>query len=255
MQTIRGNFGKVQFCDCLEYLHSLHDQSRDLAFLDPPWGHDYNGKRPMGINAQAEHDHVENYNDSFDPDWNLKWFHEIMRVHRRVVIAMGWRHFNWWVATTNPRGYHFLCFKNGQGSTRVTKHNAMHPLLCYGEGFNNWDAKFHWNFTPSHLDADTFYCVYMQTYIRNGFLRMEEHKYTHGSPKPAEDWADMIQELNPTDIADYFAGTCCIGEVGEWLGIPWDATELRAECYDDCDYRIHKGMLRNKQTRKQLTLI
>lgn len=127
IKEVKGNFGSCVFDDCVEFMKTQKENQYDLGFSDPPWGHDYDGKHPMGINAQTYKPEIENYNDTFDPEWNLQWFTELRRICKRVVIAMGWKHFNWWVKNTDPRGYFFLIFKNGQGSTKVCKHNATHP--------------------------------------------------------------------------------------------------------------------------------
>ena len=232
-----GNYGQCHIGDCLDYMHTLSDQQFDLGFTDPPWGHKYNGKTPMGINAQVYKEEIINYDDQFNPIWNHLWFTELTRVCKRVVIAMGWRHFNWWVANTDPRGYFFLTFKNGQGSTKVCKHNAVHPFLCYGDAFRDRKKKFHWNF--------------LDTYIPNGFLR-GTYKFIHPSPKPFQDWYKMISELHPDSLFDPFAGTCTIGEVGEALRIPWEGVELNKDYSKDIQYRIRCGMTYKQTTQQKL---
>lgn len=253
-----GNFGYCKIIDSLAFMKSLPDKCIDLIFSDPPWGHEYDGKRPMGINAKAVKLNKISYNDTFDPDWNLQWFNECIRVAHRVVIAMGWTHFNWWVANTDPIGYHFLVFKNGQGQTRTCNHNAVHPLLVYGD-FLSREKKFHWNFTPC--------------FIPNGFLRdtfkaeqavkiskeyrvlaqppKQPHIFTHPSPKPFIDWYTMIKELKPTSLYDPFGGSCVIGEVAETLGIPWISTELNPVYEKDIQYRINSGIKHRENLQQE----
>ena len=232
----KGNIGECYICDCIEYMQSLEDKTFDVGFFDPPWGHGYNGKKPMGINAQAYKEQIINYKDVFDPEWNLEWFQEASRVCKRLIVAMGWKFFNWWVANTNPRGYYFITFDNGQGSTKVCKHNGVHPFMCYGDAFKQWDNKFHRN--------------YLHTYIPNGFLRDDSnYKYIHPSPKPFRDWYKIIRALKPQSLFDAFAGTCTIGEVAETMNIPWRATEIdeQNKYVNDIKYRINRGMERYKK--------
>jgi hypothetical protein len=262
-----GEFGWIEFRDCLSFMQNLPDNSLDLIFTDPPWGHDYDGTKPMGINQQAEkHDRV-NYNDTFAPNWNLKWFHEACRVSHRLVIVMGWKRFNWWVKQTDPLGYHFLIFKNGQGQTKVANHNAVCPLLCYGD-FKARQQKTHWNFTESCLDTlNSFLMTYDATMIPNGFLRenyqeeqavklsknyeilsplKDTHVYAHPSPKPFKDWLKMIRELNPKNIYDPFGGTAPVAQVGEYLGIPYYVSELNPLYRKDAIYRQQLGINQRK---------
>lgn len=206
-------------------MKEIPDKSFDLGFSDPPWGHEYDGKRPMGINAQVYKEKNVSYEDKFNPEWNLEWFGHLLRICDRVVIAMGWKHFNWWVRETDPLGYFFWYFRNGQGQTKICNHNSMHPLLCYGN-FKSRDRKFRYN------------C--RETFIPNGFLR-SDNNLIHPSPKPFRDWKLLIEELNPKSIFDPFAGSCPIGEVGEYLGIKWLGLEIEPLYMNDAEYRINKG--------------
>ena len=97
--------------------------------------------------------------------------------------------------------------------------------------------------------------AYDHTYIPNGFLRngeSEEHKYSHPSPKPFRDWRHMIEELHPESLFDPFAGSCCIGEVGEALGIVWDACEINEAYIDDIKYRVESGKRKRANRRMGL---
>ena len=219
---------EIYYEDCLKVLPFIPDKSIDLCFTDPPWGHSYNGQRPMGINTKTEHTERVNYSDDFDVEFNLAWFHEIKRICKRIVIAMGWKHFNWWVENTHPVGYFIWHFKNGQGSTKISQFNSVHPLLCYGD----WkDKKFRYN------------C--RETYIRNGFLNdAKEHKFKHPSPKPFEDWVLLIKELEPESLIDPFLGSGTLAEVGEFLQVPYVGIEVKKEYKDDIDFRIKRGRKR-----------
>jgi len=291
VDRVEGKHGICWFIDCVEYMESLADNTFDLGFADPPWGHNYDGHRPMGINAQVVKENVENYKDDHDPTWAQNFSNELKRVCERSVICMGWKHFNWWVANTNPVGYHFLVFKNGQGQTQVCNHNAVHPFLCYGD----WKGesaeegrarRFHWNFTESCLEElHDFMFTYHYSYIPNGFLRdggfipkklkklvegnqtlmkggsltaMLGHQYKHPSPKPFDDIRNMLIELNPTSLFDPTAGTNPIGEYGETYEVQWTACELNPAYRNDIEFRIARGQQRREEERKkpkQRTLI
>jgi 16S rRNA G966 N2-methylase RsmD len=255
--------------DCLKWLGQQKRGQWDLIHIDPPFGVNYDGSKPKGINKRAVKEDVAIYADEWRPEWNIQWMNEALRVGKRVVMGMHWMRFNWWVKTFYDRivGYLFLVFKNGQGQTRVCNHNAVHPFICLsaptGEELaakeNVWDREHraHWNFFESELTTqEEWRATWMEGYIPNGFLReswaedkkemdikingkvykasklaegRDSHHFRHTSPKPFLDYYNMIKELNPTSIADLFTGSGAVPEVAAALDIPCGGSELNLD--------------------------
>jgi DNA modification methylase len=229
----------MEFVDCLgpDGMPNLQDNEFELCFSDPPWGYEYDGTNPKGINQQTYHPERENYNDEFNPDFNLQFFQEMNRTCKATVIIMGRLYLFWWIRNTQPLDLFTLTFKNGQNSTKISKYNATCHYLCYGKQNRFWiEHKFHRN--------------HYETYITNGFLRDKEYTYTHPSPKDFKTWEYMLNELKPASVLDPFGGSGTIGEVCESLGIKWLAFEIKEDYYTDAKYRIEKGMQRYSNLKK-----
>jgi DNA modification methylase len=244
MREIKGNYGKCIFTDCLapEGMPSFKDKQFDLIFSDPPWGYDYDGQTPNGINKKATfHDRI-NYEDSFDDKFNKKFHNEMLRVSRSIVMIMGRIHLFWWIRNTEPIDLFTLVFRNGQGGTKISKYNGTCHFLCYGDQEYWKDHKFHRNF--------------YETYIHNGFLRLTEYKLIHPSPKDFNTAYDLIKELNPKSVLDPFFGSGCVGEVCEALGVSYVGLEICEDYAGDIEQRIQAGIKRRsymKLTHKKIT--
>jgi len=249
MNLIEGTYGMCIIKDCLEYMQSLPDKSIDLIFTDTLWGHDYqdHAQKPMGINQKAHKQDRVPYNDQWNPEFHINWFLEAQRVSKAQIICVGRKHKQWWIESFQPIDWVTLYYKNGQGSTKISHYSAKMDYYCFGD--EQW-----WKEHKFHRD------VY-ETYIHNGFLRDEEYKYNHPSPKDYKTWAEMIQDLKPSLVYDPFMGSGCLAEVGESLGIKWIGTELNLSDkglpagYDlDILHRIQLGQDRNKKNkRKKIT--
>jgi DNA modification methylase len=247
--TVNGTFGCCYLENCLTVMQAYPDKAFDLMFTDTLWGHDYqdNAQKPMGINQKAhKHERVP-YLDKWDPDFHLKWFKEAQRISNAQVVCVGRKHKNWWIQTFNPIDWVTIYYKNGQGSTKISKYSAKMDYYCFGD--EAW-----WKEHKFHRD------VY-ETYIHNGFLRDEQiYQYKHPSPKDYKTWAEMLMDLKPSSILDPFMGSGCLAEVGEALGFCWAGCELNQDAngkcayYDeDIEHRIFLGKARFYKQKKEKT--
>lgn len=240
---ISSQLGYIIQRDCIEDLKSRPDKSIDCIFSDIPYGIEYDGQHPHGINvSNANHEERENYVDIFDPDWFLNLWKESNRVANQVVFGTGWYNFNWWVKNTDPIGYMIVTYKNGQNSSKVSKYQASAPYICWGEGFKK--HKFYRNIYNFDWLVDV---TIIEDYIKNGFLRDKDYCYQHPSPKNSESWSQMIADLEVTSIHDPCAGSGPIAEVGEILGISYSGTDIK-DYSKDWEYRMNRG----KKTRQRL---
>ena len=250
MNSVKGLYGECFLGDCIQYMHTLEDQSIDLLFTDTLWGHDYqnNAQKPMGINQKAHKQERVPYEDKWNPNFHIKWFTEAQRISKAQVVCVGRKHKNWWIETFQPIDWVTLYYKNGQGSTKISRYSAKMDYYCFGN--EQWwkDHKFH---------RDVY-----ETYIHNGFLRDEsQYIYKHPSPKDYKTWKEMIQDLKPESIYDPFMGSGCLAEVCESLQIKWVGTELNLSDkglpagYDqDILHRIQLGQDHHKKNkRKKIT--
>lgn len=251
-QTVNGTFGGCYIEDCLKVMEAHEDKAFDLVFTDTLWGHDYqdNAQKPMGINQKAHKQERVPYLDKWDPEFHHKWFTEAQRISNAQVVCVGRKHKNWWIQTFNPLDWVTLYYKNGQGSTKISRYSAKMDYYCFGD--EQWwkDHKFH---------RDVY-----ETYIHNGFLRDEsDYLYKHPSPKDYKTWADMLHDLKPSSVLDPFMGSGCLAEVGEALGLAWAGCELNLSAenqpagYDaDIAHRIKLGQARflsRKEKKKEKT--
>ena len=230
---IPGNFGECIIGDCLD-----GEGQWELCFTDTLWGKEYDGQHPSGLNRKAFKPWIVNYPDKWDPEFMKKWFLKFQNITQAQVVCTGWKYSNWWVNNFNPIGAHMITYQNGQGMSKTAKHGSTSPYWCFGDA---WWKKH--KFFRGHT-KESFIYGHTETFIPNGFLRKE--KYINPSPKEFKTWMPMIRDLNPSSVVDPFAGTCCIGEVCEYLGIPWRGYEIKADYIPDIEKRIQRGMKNHK---------
>jgi hypothetical protein len=229
---IKGNFGICRIENCLD---RLPKGNWDLIFTDTIWGHNFHKKaqKPMGINKKAVKQNRIPYEDSWQPEFHKQWFKLALEHSNAQVVCVGKNHVNWWIKEFDPIGLVPLVYKNGQGSTKISRYSGHMLYLCFGK--ESW-----WKKHKLHRDfvEQTVY----ETYIHNGFLRDNSDELNHPSPKDFDTWFQMISDLSPENVYDPFAGSCATGEVCEAAHIIWEGSELKPEYQSDIEFRIQKGM-------------
>jgi DNA modification methylase len=242
---IRGNYGVAYLQDCLIWMKAQADKSISLIFTDNVWGHNYHLKaqKPMGINKKAKKQNRIPYNDEWKPDFQAQWFTEAQRISEAQVVCVGRVNLKWWYRTFDVIDSCDVIYKNGQGSTAISRYSGKMPYLCFGD--LEW-----WKHHKFHRD-------YYEVYIHNGFLRDNEEELKHPSPKDFTTWNEMIQDLNSEKriplIYDCFLGSGCLAEVCEANGYPWVGTEIKEDYADDIQLRIAKGQGRYPMPKRQRT--
>jgi len=252
MKVIKGNFGEVRICDCFDKtygLPSLKDKQFDLFFSDVPWGHEFDGTKSLGANKILyDKPKKVNYEDSFNPKFNLKYYKEVRRISNGSVIITGKKALFWWIRNTEPLELFIFAFKNGVAQSKISTFNGLGWWICYGDFFKK--HKFHRNY-ETVTDIEKVYGY--ETYIENGFLaNNKEYEYIHPSPKDYKTWNKAISDLKPTNMIDIFAGSGTLAEVGESLGIPYVCFEIENRYIPDIKYRIDQGIERYKKLQKKV---
>lgn len=108
---------KLHLGDCMDYLHTMPDQSVDLTFVDPP----YNVGKDYG----------EYKDDLSDVDyfiWCKKWLAEIKRVSKRIAVYPPKKHLLWFWNEL-PESYLLICGWSPEGAIRGRFVHHYVPLL------------------------------------------------------------------------------------------------------------------------------
>ena len=134
MKIVKGHYGKCRFCDCLDLdygIPSLEPNRWDICFTDTVWGHDYDGTKPFGLNKKATHHQAHPYDDTWKPDFHLRWMNAIQQKTEAQIICAGRKHYDWWVVNfleTHKWDINII-YDNGQGSTETSRHGARMPYM------------------------------------------------------------------------------------------------------------------------------
>lgn len=238
MKVIKGNYGECRFQDCLQGLNDVQKDEYELCWSDIPWGHRYDGTKPMGINKKAVKNDVIKYDDLFDPSFHQEWYYHINNLTKGQVLCVGRKHKGWWIKEYFEKYLWEIqvVYPNGQGSTEVSQHGGHMPYLCFSDS--------------GYFKQHKFWKDYYETYIPNGFLRKEQ--YIHPSPKEFGLWCKMMKDLKPSSVIDPFLGSGTTGEVCEFLGIPWLGFEIKEEYAPDIKKRIQRGIKKHSQQSLKL---
>jgi len=221
------NWNKILYVDCLDKsvgLPSLPDKSIDLCLVDPPWGVEIgktmlkdrkyiNGRILRGKPAELM------YNDEFNPEWNLRWFNEVMRVCKAVIIVMGQKRVIWWIQNTNPIGILAITHKNGYSSSKISRWNKWSPYLVYGK-----------------LNKRLFSNV-IEFIIPWGFL--SDKQFIHPSQKGIEIALKILKETQTESMIDPFSGSGSYIKSADLLGIKWLGCEINQKYKIDIDKRFN----------------
>ncbi len=217
---------RILYCDCLdesEGLPSLPDKSIDLCLTDPPWGVNI-GKTMLkdrkyvnGRILKAKSPDLM-YNDEWNPEWNLRWFKQLERICKAIILVVGQKRVIWWIQNTNPIGILAITHTNGYSSTKISRWNKFSPYLVFGK-----------------LNKRLFSNV-IEFVIPWGFLSNKE--FIHPSQKGLEIPLKILQETETTSMIDPFSGSGSYIKAADLLGIKWIGYEINEKYKVDIDKRF-----------------
>ena len=229
VEHVDGLFGTCYFIDCFEGIKFIKEKSFDLAISDIPWGNDYKPetKEKMGHVAMCKpRDQIE-YDDSFNPERNLKFLNAMKYVSKAQVLCTGEKHAYWWIRNSDPIGTIHIILRNSYSASHVSIGNYHCPYFVYGEP----NARFKRNV----MEESISYKITQEM----GFLR--KITYDHPNAKDEDLWAKIVKEMEANSIFDCCIGSGVVPEVGEMLQIPWLGFEIDSDCFRDIKRRIRKG--------------
>lgn len=232
------NLNKVIYKDCLneeDGLPSLPDNSFDLGYTDPPWGVGIGKTLKRGrkyVNGRELKKKKEKiyYEDDFKEEWRLKWFKELERVCKAMVLIISEKHKYWWIRNTEPKGDLTIGWVNGHARGRIAEWSKKSTYLIYGS-------------LPNKLKNDI---IPNQT-MKWGFL--SNWKGKHPSPKMGLNdlkfsiHFDILNQIQPETLIDPFAGSGAFLYVAQMLGIKWLGYEIDKTYSQDISKRLaQKGL-------------
>ena len=202
-------WNKIKYIDCLdekEGLPSLPDKSIDICLTDPPWGIDLKKEGKI------------NYKDDYTFNWNERWFNEILRVCKGLVLIAGWNHHFDWIRFKKPNYYPKYWYR-----TNTVSIIKLEPILFYGKikRYNFMRQIFEINYNLKKLKIEDL---------------------NHPSPKYAPFLHYILDKLKPKNVLDPFMGSGATAEVCIKLGIPYIGYEINPVYKQDMDLRRSKGM-------------
>lgn len=233
------NLGEVRYCDCLDPdygLPALEDNTFDLVYSDPPWGVGIgktlkNGRKYLNGRELRPKKEKQYYEDDFKPEWNLKWFNEMERVSKSIILILSEPHKKWWYRHTDPIGDLTIHWTNGHARSKVAKWSRKSTYFIYGD-------------LPNKLEYD----IIINQTMRWGFL--SNWKGKHPSPKIGLNdlkfnlHYDILEQIKPASLCDPFAGSGSFLYTSKMLGIPFLGYEINIGYKPDIDKRLAQKNLR-----------
>jgi DNA modification methylase len=233
MDRIDGNFSQCIIEDALEYMKRLPNKIFDLSITDFPWGSDFDASKKRGFRGKKGSKTQINYYDKWRPEWNLIMIKELQRVSKQIIMAISKKRLKWWIRNTDPVGIIIVAYPNGYSSSKISRRDSWTPYLCYGN-FKPKENKIHNNVEGIIMSV--------------GFMKGKRNKrdskreYINPSPKDHTLWEIWVKDLKPRIMYDPTAGSGCLCEVGERLGIETYSTEINLDYIPDIKMRIREGI-------------
>lgn len=231
--VVEGNYSQCIIKDAFEYMKHLPDNMFDLSITDLPWGSDFDASKKRGFKGKKGSKTQINYYDKWRPEWSLKMITELQRVSKQIIMAISKKRLDWWIRNTDPVGIIIVGYPNGYSSSKVARRSLWSPYLCYGN-FKSKQNKVHKDFEG----------IIMGVGFMKGRTNKQDTKreYINPSPKDHTLWEKWVKDLRPKIMYDPTAGSGCLCEVGERLGIETYSTEINPAYIPDIKLRIREGI-------------
>lgn len=239
------DWNKVYYMDCMdkkEGIPSIKDKIFDLCLTDPPSNKNYDGSLQSDMRktrAKKEcYKDIEFFDDYREDyvEWIEKWFKEIMRISKRLIMTLGRDNLIMWLRIKEPEEILVHYKKNCVSQRSMVRFTRWEPILVYGK----WKHQF--DFTEDVFDVP----------LKSGFLR--DTKYVHPCPKPEKLWLELIKQVKPENIIDPFIGSGVTAEVCEMYSIPWIGYEINDVYKEDINLRILRGKKNKVKKQEELKI-
>jgi len=216
---------KVIYEDCMNKINGLStipDKIIDLGLTDPPWGVGFDPYKNYGrdSNPKLDRSYKIQYKDEWNPEWNLKWFHELERVCNSIILVLGQGIYIWWIQNTNPIGMLIFYYKNGYGSSKISKWSAWSPYLVYGKLRNK-----------PRIDV-------IEGLLKCGINRPKRDNFIHPTKKQPNIFFNLLKQIKPKNLIDPFVGSGSLIYAAHMLNIPWVGYEINPIYKHDIDLRF-----------------
>lgn len=231
MKITKNKLGEVRFIDCMDEengLPSLETDSIELGLTDPPFNQKFKGTKQKGKKE-------EYYEDDLPPEvykeWCSKWFAELRRVTKAVVMTCGNRNIWMWSDIEHPKGQSIHYKPNCQGGSSVAHLTKYDSILVWGK-------------LPNKLKLD----VIVEN-IKTGKNR--ELCEIHSCPSCYNLWYRLLDEIKPTRVIDPFMGSGTTAHAATVLGIGFLGYEKLEKFKPDIDNRIKVAPNFQKKKKKK----
>lgn len=238
-------WNKCYFMDCLDEekgLHSFGTDTFDLGFADPPFNINLPDNKNNGtIFSKKRNDKKKIfYFDNMDfhdyTIWCKKWFDELVRICRKVIIYCGNLNEHIWHTISEPLGKFIWFIPFNTIITKISWAGRYRPLLVYTKDKNTFLGRGEGN---NKLFTDVI--------VKNPkWDLIPNREYIHPCPIDAQLMFDIIEQLEPKSVIDPFLGSGTTAEVCELLGVKWIGYESELKYKNDIDTRVKNGRLKHK---------
>jgi hypothetical protein len=240
-------FGHIIYSDCMDEkygLPSLESDTFDLGYTDYKW------ESNMKENTRDYHDRtLDNKGKTFfddsktedSEDFRKKWFSELIRICKRVILVIPEAHKKFWYRNTEPTGDIPVLWKNGFSGSKYARKSRKSTYMLYGK-FST-EKKFAYDYLAKRYNSRKISVIEPYT-LEWGFCSKEKH-FKHPSPKGTKIALDVLKQLNPNSLLDPFAGSGSYLKAASILGIDFLGYEINEEYKCDIDYRFSLKTINN----------
>jgi site-specific DNA-methyltransferase (adenine-specific) len=199
----------------MEFMKDKPDNYYDICLTDPPYnvGYKYN-------NYKDDKTEIE-YNE-----WCDKWFNELMRICKTVVLTTGYKNIKYWIN------------KNYKGIIYWIKPNQSSPSQL--GGFNCVEHIFYFGRLNKRIGQDYFVCS----------IGLQKDASFHSCPKYYPAWKKILKMVAKENdkIFDPFLGSGTTRIACHELGFDFEGCELDKDYWNDQEER-YKQWVRDYENK------
>jgi len=183
--------------DCLDIMAKYPDKYFDCCLTDPPYN--------VGLKYNMHDDNMINYFE-----WCNKWFNELLRISKLIVITVGMKNLNYWY-NKNPIWTIAWIKLNQNSPSGLQGFNAWEPVLIFGKN-------------KKRIGQD----------VINIPISIQKDVKNHPCPKSLKVWTKILQMFteNNDKIFDPFLGSGTTRISADKLGIDFIGCELDKDYFE-----------------------